>query len=226
MALFVHPPKKGCEQVKQSGAQGKRFAEAVGINSSLLVLGKGDFWHPNHKLFVASLGTLAVINALVEDKPHVPYLESKLTMLLRSALGGNSRTTAVVNCSGDNEQAHQTLHALRYGKCFVFVFQFCRCIKLFGLVRFGERCAMVTNRADFSSMSLAEALKTVDTALSMCQKQVSLPQVSHLSPADTHCARPCVCVLTDASARGQGLYGHTRLHPAPAAVSAAKTKTN
>ena len=48
--------------------------EAIGINSSLLVLGK-------------------VIAALVESDHHVPYLESKLTTMLRKAFGGNSRTT-------------------------------------------------------------------------------------------------------------------------------------
>jgi Kinesin motor domain len=47
----------GSERVKKSKATGLRLKEAVGINSSLLVLGK-------------------VIAALVESHRHVPYLVS------------------------------------------------------------------------------------------------------------------------------------------------------
>jgi hypothetical protein len=47
----------GSERVKKSKATGIRLKEAVGINSSLLVLGK-------------------VIAALVESHRHVPYLVS------------------------------------------------------------------------------------------------------------------------------------------------------
>ena len=63
-----------------SKAAGARAAEAIGINASLSVLGK-------------------CITALTEGRRHVPYLESKLTTLLRPALGGNSRTTVVVTGS-------------------------------------------------------------------------------------------------------------------------------
>ena len=63
----------GSERVKKSKVTGARMREAVGINSSLLVLGK-------------------VISALVKSHSHVPYLESKLTTLLKAAFGGNART--------------------------------------------------------------------------------------------------------------------------------------
>ena len=46
----------------------------------------------------------------------MPYLECKLTTLLRGALGGASRTTALVCCRGDDAQAEETLQALRLGK--------------------------------------------------------------------------------------------------------------
>jgi hypothetical protein len=59
----------GSERVKKSKVSGARLREAIGINSSLLVLGK-------------------VITALVENKSHVPYFESKLTTMLKSAFGG------------------------------------------------------------------------------------------------------------------------------------------
>lgn len=68
----------GSEQLKKSRAEGQRKAEAVGINSSLMVLGK-------------------VIAALTSGRSHVPYNESRLTQLLKGALGGNSRTTVPEN---------------------------------------------------------------------------------------------------------------------------------
>ena len=69
----------GSERVKKSKVTGGKLKEAVGINYSLLVLGK-------------------CIASLVENKSHVPYYESKLTTLLKSAFGGNSKTTVVINC--------------------------------------------------------------------------------------------------------------------------------
>ena len=60
-------------QVKKSRAEGQRLAEAIEINRGLMVLGR-------------------VIDALVAQRPHVPYYESKLTMLAQPALGGNART--------------------------------------------------------------------------------------------------------------------------------------
>ena len=67
----------------------------MGINSSLLVLGK-------------------CIAALVEESSHVPYYESKLTMLVKGAFGGNSRTTVLVNCRGDDAYGDETLQVGAY----------------------------------------------------------------------------------------------------------------
>jgi len=122
----------GCEQIKQSKVVGKRKVEAVGINSSLLVLGK-------------------CITALVEARSHVPYFESKLTLLLKGAFGGNSRTTAVITGSLDAEHADQTFQALA----------------------FGERCSMITNSAKFAVSSVEAALGSIDQALVRCEKQMS-----------------------------------------------------
>jgi hypothetical protein len=88
----------GCEQIKKSGAtDGQRKAEAVGINSSLLSLGR-------------------CITALAESRAHVPFLGSKLTSLLREALAGNSRTTFLVTASLDAVHAEETLSALKMGE--------------------------------------------------------------------------------------------------------------
>jgi hypothetical protein len=57
----------GCEKTRQTGAQGTTLEEAKGINKSLSALGN-------------------VISALTEDKAHVPFRDSKLTRILKSAL--------------------------------------------------------------------------------------------------------------------------------------------
>merc|ERR1711939_1259051 len=123
----------GCEQIKQSKVVGKRKVEAVGINSSLLVLGK-------------------CISALVESRSHVPYFESKLTLLLKSAFGGNSRTTAIITASMDQKYGDQTFQALA----------------------FGERCSMITNSTKFAVSSVADALSSIDLALERIEHQMHM----------------------------------------------------
>lgn len=45
-----------------------------------------------------SLSTLGkVIAALASDAKHVPYRESKLTLLLQDSLGGNSKTAMIAH---------------------------------------------------------------------------------------------------------------------------------
>jgi len=64
----------GSETVAKTGATGNRMKEGVNINKSLSALGN-------------------VISALVEGKgKHIPYRDSKLTRLLQSSLGGNTKT--------------------------------------------------------------------------------------------------------------------------------------
>merc|ERR1712125_240592 len=119
-------------RVKKSRAAGGRLVEAVGINSSLMVLGQ-------------------CIAARVEERPHVPYYESRLTLLLRSALGGNSRTSVVICCHEGDAHGDETLQALN----------------------FGERCSLITNRVQAAmACSAAGALAAVDTALAECASQV------------------------------------------------------
>ena len=118
----------GCEQLKKSGAAGRARREAVGINSSLLALRR-------------------VIAALNTHAAHVPYLESRLTALLRGALGGSCRTHVLVAASGAARDGDETLAALR----------------------FGEEAAMVSNRlVGGAAGSVAAALAAVDAALAEC----------------------------------------------------------
>lgn len=87
----------GSEKVFKTAASGIRLEEAKSINQSLTTLGK-------------------VINALTEkNQGHVPYRESKLTKLLQDSLGGNSRTTLLINCSPCGWNEEETLSTLRFG---------------------------------------------------------------------------------------------------------------
>lgn len=91
-----------------------------------------------------------MIAALVEGKSHVPYYESKLTTLLKAAFGGSSRTTVIVNCRVDGDSGDETLQSMR----------------------FGERCAMVSNSMRIAASSFQSALAAVDSALSNVRRQL------------------------------------------------------
>ncbi|ETO32051.1 kinesin family member 5B, b [Reticulomyxa filosa] len=93
----------GSEKVSKTNASGQTLKEAQQINKSLMTLGR-------------------VISALVEDKGHVPYRDSKLTRLLSDALGGNSKTCLIVTASPAEYNEEETVSTLRFG-------QSAKCIK-------------------------------------------------------------------------------------------------
>ncbi|KAG1227905.1 hypothetical protein G6F35_002471 [Rhizopus arrhizus] len=64
-----------------------------------------------------SLSTLhMVINSLADGKSgHIPYCNSKLTHILRESLGGNSRTTFIINCSPSSYNEADIISTLRLG---------------------------------------------------------------------------------------------------------------
>ena len=74
----------GSERASSTGASGDRLKEGAAINLSLTCLGK-------------------CISALADQsmgkQTRVPYRDSKLTMLLKNALGGNSKTMMVAALS-------------------------------------------------------------------------------------------------------------------------------
>ena len=121
----------GSERVKKSNAIGQRLKEAVDINYSLLVLGK-------------------VIDHLNKGSRHIPYFESKLTTLLKSAFGGNCRTLAFVNCRPEDKFGDETLQSLR----------------------FGERCNMISNKLRTAATSLETTIQTIDDAIATVRKQI------------------------------------------------------
>lgn len=87
----------GSEKVGKTGASGQTLEEAKKINKSLSALGM-------------------VINSLTDGKSsHIPYRDSKLTRILQESLGGNSRTSLIINCSPSSYNDAETLSTLRFG---------------------------------------------------------------------------------------------------------------
>ncbi|RLO01906.1 hypothetical protein DYB28_001404 [Aphanomyces astaci] len=87
----------GSEMVRKTGASGKQLEEAKTINKSLSALGM-------------------VINALTTaNVGFVPYRDSKLTRVLQEALGGNSRTSLIINVSPSIYNAPESMSTLRFG---------------------------------------------------------------------------------------------------------------
>ena len=92
----------GSERQKKTGAEGDRLKEAIKINLSLSALGN-------------------VINALVEASSHVPYRDSKLTLLLQDSLGGNTKTLMIAVVSPADYNYDESLSTLRYASRAKFI---------------------------------------------------------------------------------------------------------
>ena len=92
-----------------------------------------------------------VISALSRSETHVPYYECKLTTLLKKCFGGNSRTAVVVTCrSDDTRYGDETLQSLR----------------------FGERCAMISNQVRQAAASKTEVQAMLQDALTKVDAQL------------------------------------------------------
>ena len=90
----------GSERSSSTGATGDRLKEGNAINKSLSVLGK-------------------VISCLAKaaeggKKVPPPFRESKLTLLLKNALGGNTKTSMLAALSPADINHDETLSTLRY----------------------------------------------------------------------------------------------------------------
>ena len=86
----------GSERQSKTESTGERFKEATKINLSLTCLGN-------------------VINKLVSGKDqHIPYRNSKLTMLLQDSLGGNTKTVMIANVGPADYNYDETLSTLYY----------------------------------------------------------------------------------------------------------------
>lgn len=90
----------GSERVKETKSSGGMLNETKNINKSLFTLGK----------VISSLGDKKN-NAL---KPHIPYRDSKLTMVLMDSLGGSSRAIMIACVSPASTYIEETASTLNY----------------------------------------------------------------------------------------------------------------
>ncbi|XP_023764838.1 kinesin-like protein KIN-7G [Lactuca sativa] len=89
----------GSERASQSLTAGTRLKEGCHINRSLLTLG-------------------TVIRKLSKGRSgHIPFRDSKLTRILQSSLGGNSRTAIICTMSPARSHVEQSRNTLLFASC-------------------------------------------------------------------------------------------------------------
>eukprot|EP01063_Lacrimia_lanifica_P021140 TRINITY_DN2839_c0_g2_i1.p1 TRINITY_DN2839_c0_g2~~TRINITY_DN2839_c0_g2_i1.p1 ORF type:complete len:710 (+),score=190.22 TRINITY_DN2839_c0_g2_i1:46-2175(+) len=121
----------GSERVKKSGAaSGLQFREAVEINKSLSALGR-------------------CITGLVEAAAHIPFHDSKLTLLLKPFLQQGCLASLIVCARRDDEHAWETTQSLG----------------------FAESCTAISASARKTARSGTQAcLDFVDGAVATCER--------------------------------------------------------
>lgn len=93
----------GSERLNSTGAAGKRQTEGCHINKSLLVLG-------------TIINRISAAGGDLNKAGHIPYRDSKLTRLLRPALGGNARTAVLCAITPAAAHAEETLSTLKFAE--------------------------------------------------------------------------------------------------------------
>jgi len=89
----------------QKGQRSQKIAkEGSNINRSLLALG--------------NCITALVKNANSSRKHHIPFRDSKLTLLLKDSLGGNCRSVMIAAVSPSRLSYEDTYNTLKYADCF------------------------------------------------------------------------------------------------------------
>eukprot|EP00041_Stephanoeca_diplocostata_P032194 m.1024900 g.1024900 ORF g.1024900 m.1024900 type:complete len:928 (+) comp24101_c0_seq4:175-2958(+) len=86
----------GSERVARSEATGNTLVEAAAINKSLSALSQ-------------------VFQSIATHATHIPYRNSKLTHVLQSSLGGDSKTCMFINIRPDRENLAETISTLNFG---------------------------------------------------------------------------------------------------------------
>ena len=130
----VNPINKipvGESQYSTGFVKSDRMREAVYINLGLMAL-------------------KSCVEALASKSQYVPYSNSKLTMMLSSALGGNSKTSVIICAAQEAYQAKETIAALK----------------------FGQSCRMVQNWLNTETDFLQKMIDDLDSQIRSCLKEI------------------------------------------------------
>jgi len=130
---LVETAGEACQEVKYSTGfvKSDRMREAVNINLGLMSL-------------------KSCIEALTHKRQHVPYANSKLTMLLSSGLGGDSKTAVIVCAAQEDEHSYETINAFK----------------------FGQTCRKVANAVRTQTDVLSDLMKELDDQIMSCEARI------------------------------------------------------
>ncbi|CAI9761164.1 unnamed protein product [Fraxinus pennsylvanica] len=144
----------GSERVDKSEVTDDGLKEAQYINKSLSCLGD-------------------VIAALAQKNSHIPYKNSKLTLLLQNTLGGNAKTLMFAHVSPEGDSFGETMSTLKFAQRVSTV--------EFGAARANKETAEV--------LELKAQIENLKKALA--NKQIGTPLVNNSKePARTPCKKP------------------------------------
>ena len=87
----------GSERILDSQVTGKRRDEAIAINKHLTCLGD-------------------CISAIQNEAKHVPFRNSKLTLILKDYLKGDAKVLMIVNASPLQDHANESMASLNFAK--------------------------------------------------------------------------------------------------------------
>ncbi|KAL3803853.1 hypothetical protein HJC23_004015 [Cyclotella cryptica] len=158
----------GCEQTKKSDLDAgksnhievlKELSKGVEIDTMLQDLKKADEYSTGfvksdrmREAVYINLGLMSLkscVEALTRGT-YVPYSNSKLTMLLSSGLGGNSKTAVIVCASQEDEHSSETINAFK----------------------FGQACRRVSNTVRTHANMLCDLMKDLDFEIAACQERI------------------------------------------------------
>jgi hypothetical protein len=111
---------------------GEKMRDAVYVNRSLMALKK-------------------CIEALQNRSSHIPFQDSKLTMLLSDGLAGNSKTSVIVCAHQDPSHTLETISSLR----------------------FGEGCALIQNKGKDNSVIIQQLLENLNKEIKETFEEMS-----------------------------------------------------
>jgi hypothetical protein len=158
----------GCEQTKKSEliAGKSKHIEAIKLSSRELQNAiteetnddaeystgfvKSDRMREAVYINLGLMSLKACVDALARGSTHIPYSNSKLTMLLSSGLGGNSKTSVIVCAAQDDEHSSETINAFK----------------------FGQACRRVSNTVRTQADMLGDLIKELDIEIAACEDRI------------------------------------------------------